>query len=1303
MAKKICLGCMEYYEDKYSVCPYCGYAEGSAPKEPYHIKPGTVLQGKYIVGQSIGYGGFGVTYIGYDFAMNRKLAIKEYLPSEFSTRSIGETDVTVFEGEKGEQFDSGIEKFVDEAKRLKAFQYVDGVVSVYDSFRENNTAYIVMEYLEGETLKELLEKKKKIEFDEAVGYMIPILDALTALHKDELLHRDISPDNIFITNDGKVKLIDFGASRYATTTHSRSLSVIIKPGYAPQEQYRSRGDQGPWTDVYACAATLYKMITGITPEDSMERGEKDNLKRPRKAGAKIPKNKETAIMNALNLKVEDRTRSAEDFKKELITNGPVKRLKNTMRKMDIGQWPLGVKIAAAAGTVLVATFFILMLTGVIKFSFDRGFHWDVGDKTTVPEVKEKELSDAEALVKDADLKVLIVGKENSDEIAKNLVLSQKPHGGKTVNKGTDVKITISAGAATVFMENYIGLSKEEGISSLEECGLGYLTEEGESVVKPGCVFAQSIEEGEEVEKSSQVTLKISTGIPNYDKSKDTTVPNIVNDSWETACNKVRDKHLYIFVTKYVFDKAVPKGCVIEQDKKPDSKVKEGDEIGVKVSLGIEMIRVPDMEYKSGEDAIRELEGLGFEVEKVEQDSEDVADGLVISMSMNPGEEVPATTDGKKPTIIVYISKGRSEIASTSTTEATTEGKANGETPGGTSQNPGGNKGDNGKKDSSAPAKKQVSVPSLSGMSKTEAESALKKAGLSGSFSYVSGDKKDDGKVVGQSPSSGKVDVGSVVSVSICKYNAVTVAVPNVKGKKEADAKSEITGQKLSVKVVYQNGKKSDDGKVMNQSPASGEKVAEGSEVLITVCKYKAIVPNLVGMTKDSAISVLKNADLKYKVNTVDGAKADNGKVTSQSVSAGSEVESQKEITIDVCEYRPVVPDVVGKSKSDAVALLQEEGFNYTIINEKTTSKKQDGIVKSQSVAANSKGTLGQTVTITVYGYKLDSYPVPDVKGQTITNAGNILSSSEGHFVIYNSGTTLDTTEKSKAGRVAKQDPSAGKSLTENSTVTVSLYVYKVQMPSLINLDETSAKSAITSAGLKVGNVSYKSFETSKNNRVLSQSIDSGTLIDEGTTVDLVICDNSKVTWYRYKDVVSYESTTTTVNEAPSGYVYVKEEQGSPSYSDWGGWSGWTTSVIGSSDVVDVDTTSGKLVGTYFNVTNVGVQDHPGPDGSGDLVEEYVPDSSLWNYRGPARSGGPERYYVTYSGWSTAQNCYHGGDSRWQWEGTLYRSRTRTKSVTTTYYWQKPVWGDWSGWSQTPVYGSSEREVDTREWYWDETP
>lgn len=373
MDVNFCLGCMEELPEGEQVCPHCGYKVGTPVKEPYHLAPGSLLHGRYLVGRSLGSGGFGITYVGMDLTLRQKVAIKEYLPSDFATRMPGALTVSVFSGESAGQFEAGLEKFLDEARRLAALTNIPGVVRVMECFSENNTAYIVMELLEGRTLKQVLKEEGKMDYEKAANIMIPVLYTLEAVHsntwddekKSCIIHRDISPDNIFITNEGVIKLLDFGAARYASTYHSKSLSVILKPGYAPEEQYRSRGNQGPWSDVYAAAATFYKMLTGITPEDAMERLNYDQLKPPRKLGVEMTENQENALMNALNVKAENRTQTAGEFAAQLQSESTVIRIDENLKKPDEGRIAPWVKWTTGGVGGLVAVLVALVFFGVL--------------------------------------------------------------------------------------------------------------------------------------------------------------------------------------------------------------------------------------------------------------------------------------------------------------------------------------------------------------------------------------------------------------------------------------------------------------------------------------------------------------------------------------------------------------------------------------------------------------------------------------------------------------------------------------------------------------------------------------------------------------------------------------------------------------------------------------------------------------------------------------------------------------------------------------------------------------------------
>ena len=388
-----CMGCMREYEDGLTVCPHCGYRQGTPAREAYQLPPETILNGRYLVGRVLGFGGFGTTYIAWDLVLEKKVAIKEYMPSDFATRAPGETQLSVYDGELGEQFEAGLKSFIDESRRLAKFNHEEGIVHIFDSFLENGTAYIVMEYLEGKTLKELLkERGGKIPYEEAVGYILPVLKSLDAVHQTGIIHRDIAPDNIFLTNDGKVKLIDFGASRYATTLHSKSLSVILKQGYAPEEQYRSHGEQGPWSDVYAVCATLYRTITGIVPEDALERCANDKLVPPSKMGIQLPQGIENAILNGLNTKAENRIQSAKELAQALSGEIEVQRVKEEKKKEDVGKWSKKQIIIASCSGVAVIAVVILAILGV--FSLNKSL--DTTLYATVPDYIGMTLDEAQS-------------------------------------------------------------------------------------------------------------------------------------------------------------------------------------------------------------------------------------------------------------------------------------------------------------------------------------------------------------------------------------------------------------------------------------------------------------------------------------------------------------------------------------------------------------------------------------------------------------------------------------------------------------------------------------------------------------------------------------------------------------------------------------------------------------------------------------------------------------------------------------------------------------------------------------------
>ena len=334
--ENLCINCMREMQSQDGVCEFCGFDMKKYNPPLHHMPPFTVLAGKYLLGKSIGEGGFGITYIGMDLNLEVRVAIKEYYPQGVAARDNRTNDSTVWPCSENVQgfFEEGREKFINEARRIAKFRELPEIVGVVDFFRENQTAYIVMEYLDGKTLKEYLrENGGKISSEKLLQMLKPLILSLGKLHSSNLIHRDISPDNIMLMKNGSIKLLDFSGARDYAAQNGRSMSVVVKRGYAPEEQYRSRGDQGPWTDVYALCATMYRCITGEVPPEALDRLYNDELKPISSFGADCPKHIENVIVKGLSVRKEGRYQSMEELYRDLYSTGK-EAAKATANKKD---------------------------------------------------------------------------------------------------------------------------------------------------------------------------------------------------------------------------------------------------------------------------------------------------------------------------------------------------------------------------------------------------------------------------------------------------------------------------------------------------------------------------------------------------------------------------------------------------------------------------------------------------------------------------------------------------------------------------------------------------------------------------------------------------------------------------------------------------------------------------------------------------------------------------------------------------------------------------------------------------------
>lgn len=308
---ELCLNCFRL-KGQSRICPNCGFAEDADPAQPYYLSPGTVLGEHFIVGTVIGVGNYGITYRCYDTTLGVVVAVKEFFPSGFVSRDKGETRVSLLMPNQGHRYRDKVQRFMMEARSIAQYGKAKDIVNVYDYFEENNTAYIIMEYVDDLLLQDYMEQHGKVEVRTAIKITESIIEAVKKLHAKGIIHRDISPDNIFIARDHSIKLFDFGS---ASLKGSSTIGdKVIKPGYTAPEQYQdSENAQGFYTDIYSIGAILYHMVTGIRPQEASARWRHDMLQTPTELGVRIDPVIDRAIMEAVAVKTELRCQNISQF------------------------------------------------------------------------------------------------------------------------------------------------------------------------------------------------------------------------------------------------------------------------------------------------------------------------------------------------------------------------------------------------------------------------------------------------------------------------------------------------------------------------------------------------------------------------------------------------------------------------------------------------------------------------------------------------------------------------------------------------------------------------------------------------------------------------------------------------------------------------------------------------------------------------------------------------------------------------------------------------------------------------------
>ena len=711
--KEICYNCMAPLPRGIHVCPSCGFERSSYQSPPEALPPETILGGRYLLGKTLGIGGFGITYLALDLKSGRKAAVKEYFPSGLVERQVTR-DGTLrvipldFEGQK--IFQSGVQEYLKEGEHLAMFQKVPNIVSVQAYFTENDTAYLVMDYVDGMTVAEYLKRYGPMDPDQAVGYLLPILKSLVVMHANHMIHRDISPANIMLAK-GTATLIDFGASRNFLNMRMAEGRVELKPGYTPIEQYSPDGSQGPWTDVYALCATLYRMITGRLPTESVKREQGADLSGFSELGIAIapeleriifkgmevqPQNRyqnlldlydafsryaasrhvlgeeERQVSRMVELEEEERDRESqqgdvENLEEEKDQTAEIQR-KNRMLKI------LG---AALGGGCLICLLAFLVFQSTKEKAYLQAEISAFQEGIRIPNLEGKDVDQAEKELEALGLHMAVVEVNYSETIPRGQITGQEPERGEKADSGDTVKVVRSGGTQETMVKNLVGMTREEAEKWIKSQNLAGQVEWLEDVQNDE-LYSEEYEEGTILSQSEEAnslyvlgsgSLKLAVCQGSLgEKTDKIAVPDLTGKTLAEAADILAQspgEQGYTFALadetewKEEFSWEYEPGQIISQEPKAGQKARTNKCIQLTVARELRQAEVPDVYGMSLEDAEQALEEAHFVVASEGHHSDMYPEGTIYDVSaeeegINPGD---TKTFLEKTTITVTYSEG----------------------------------------------------------------------------------------------------------------------------------------------------------------------------------------------------------------------------------------------------------------------------------------------------------------------------------------------------------------------------------------------------------------------------------------------------------------------------------------------------------------------------------------------------------------------------------------------------------------------------------------------------------------------
>ena len=473
---------------------------------PVHTK----LQERYEILKVNGEGNFGITYIGWDCLLESKVAIKEFFPVSRVRRDVskGETEVYVFQEKEYEQI---LEKYLEEARKLSKLNQIDGIVSIRDFFYANHTAYIVMDYIEGTSIRDYIQENGTVSEHEVKQMLKPIFSSLSKIHEQGIIHRDISADNIMITDDNHVILVDFGSARQINLDEDKSMTVMIKRGYSAPELYRSHGEPGPYTDVYAVCATIYYMLTGKSPDEAIDRILEDETESLVKMkGVRASKEFRRNVMKGISLKAKERFATMKELENALYTEKKKSRV--------LAGLAVFIILVGLLGTFLfnspkekVATVLKEKTEAVTKSPEPTPQMYKM--ISGIGKTKQEILETLPGLKEKA---VTVAWKSSYDEnFQKGFVIAQSIPVDTSYSKEKTVHVTftLSKGVKKVMVPSVVGMNYEEAEKKIKSKGFTYkIVWKEKQNGKAYVVLSQSVRAGTKKRKKTCIKLTVCKSI-----------------------------------------------------------------------------------------------------------------------------------------------------------------------------------------------------------------------------------------------------------------------------------------------------------------------------------------------------------------------------------------------------------------------------------------------------------------------------------------------------------------------------------------------------------------------------------------------------------------------------------------------------------------------------------------------------------------------------------------------------------------------------------------------------------------------